>query len=115
MNKMTTNLACESIINQSVFDELIMTAAIELTPCEREYLRSELDKKMAVIRQLDAIPLDRSTSPVIHGNPYPAEIRCGLREDVWVPFENSAELIQQAPSSTENYIISPDVPHQRIG
>ena len=103
------------LIEEPLFAELVQTAALDLSPDEAESLRTELNQQMDIIRQLELIPLDENLSPVIHGNPYPSEIRCELRKDEWVPFEHPEDIIAQAPVFQDGCIVSPDVPHQRIG
>ena len=105
----------EDIIEKSLFAELVQTAAIDLLPNEEDVLREELNRQMEIIRQLVVIPMDENISPVIHGNPYPAEIRCELRQDEWLPFTDPQSISSQTPFSKDNFIVSPDVPHQRIG
>ena len=105
----------KEMIDQELFDELAQTGEIGMTPGEAEEIRRKLNRQMDVIRQLESIPLDEMLSPVIHGNPYPPDVRCGLRADVPAPFENAAEIIAQAPRRQDGYIVSPDVEHQRIG
>ena len=105
----------ESVITKEAFSALARTAAIELSEEEAEQLRAEMNRQMGIIRQLETIPLDEELAPVIHGNPYPAEIRCELRADEVIPFHNAAEIPTQAPRSKDGYFVSPDVPHQRIG
>ena len=51
---------------------------------------------------------------VVHGNPYPQEIRIPLREDVWTPFENVDGILAEAPRTQDGYIVAPDVPHQKL-
>ena len=103
------------MISQDIFDELVRSAAIELQPEERTELFRELNSQMEIIRQLDAIPLDDMLPPVVHGNPYPPHVRCDLRQDEWIPFDNAAGILAQAPVSKDRCFVSPDVPHQRIG
>ena len=86
-----------------------------MDPEEAESLRFEMNRQMDVIRQLEAIPLEEKVRPVIHGNPYPQEIRCELRDDIMKPFANSDAIIGEAPLSRDGYIVSPDVAHQKIG
>ncbi len=105
----------DEIIDKKTFAELAAAGGIELTAGEAEDLRCEMNRQMNVIRQLEAIPLDDEIRPVVQGNPYPADIRCALREDIPCPFDRSAEIIAQAPLSRDGFIISPDVPHQKIG
>ena len=105
----------EDLIEKSLFAELVQTAAIDLLPNEAETLCEELNGQMEIIRQLDAIPLDDMLPPVVHGNPYPLHVRCDLRQDEWIPFDNAAGILAQAPISKDGCFVSPDVPHQRIG
>ena len=102
------------MIDIALFDELAKTGELKLTPEERSSLRMELNEVFSVIRQLEAIPLDETIRPVIHGNPYPAEIRCPLREDERMPFENFPEIIMQAPLTRDGCIISPDIVHEKL-
>ena len=105
----------EDVINADLFSELVQTAASCLKHDETETLRMELNREMDIIRQLESIPLDENVSPVIHGNPYPANIRCGLRQDEWIPFADPQSIVSRAPFSQDDFIVSPDVPHLRIG
>ena len=109
------NIMNEQMISKEIFETLTKTAAIALSNDEAERLREEMNRQMDVIRQLEAIPVDETIEPVIHGNPYPAEIRCDPRADVPMPFDDAAEILIQAPLSKDGYFVSPDVPHQRIG
>lgn len=102
-------------VSRTLFHELAKIGALNLTPEESEMLRSELNEQLEVIGQLESIPLDQTLPPVVHGNPYPPEVRCGLREDEWKPFANFSEIIDQAPLSREGYIVSPDVAHIKLG
>ena len=105
----------DEVIDKNLFDELALTGEIGMDPEEAEDIRREMNRQMDVIRQLEGIPLDDSLPPVIRGNPYPPEIRCGLREDIPVKFDNAAEIVAQAPRRQDGWIVSPDVEHQRIG
>ena len=105
----------DEVIGKELFDELARTGGLSLSAEESRDLRDEMNRQMEIIRRLEAIPLDAHLKPVIHGNPYPQDIRCGLREDDQIPFPDPADIIGQAPLSREGYIVSPDVPHQKIG
>ena len=104
----------EQLAALPIFKRLVQTAALKLSADEAAQLLADLNDQLKIIRQLEAIPLPQGIDAVIHGNPYPQEIRCELREDEWIPFENTAEITAQAPLLQDNYIVSPDVPHQRI-
>ena len=101
-------------VSRTLFQELAKTGALNISPEEGEMLRTELNEQLEVIRQLESIPLEETLPPVVHGNPYPSEIRCELREDEWKPFADPAEIIAQAPLSREGYIVSPDVVHIKL-
>ncbi len=105
----------DEIINSELFNKLAKTAGLLLTDHEADLLRKEMNRQMDVIRQLEAIPLHGELKPVVHGNPYPEKIRCNLRADEWKPYENAAGIVREAPKSRDGYVISPDIPHQKIG
>ena len=105
----------EQLAALPIFNRLVKTAALKLSVDEASQLLADLNDQLKIIRQLEAIPLEEHIRPVIHGNPYPEAVRCGLREDIPRPFGNSDGIIAQAPSARDRYFVSPDVPHQRIG
>lgn len=105
----------EEIITEEMFREFMQTAELELTAEEQVSIRAVMNTQMKIIQELESIPLDEDLPPVIHGNPYPQEIRMELREDVWTPFDNAEGIIAQAPRSQDGFIVSPDVPHQKLG
>ena len=105
----------EEVITKKMFDDFMQVAELGLTPEEQVQIRAEMNNQMKVIRELETIPLEDGLQPVIHGNPYPAEIRGGLREDVCVPFDNVAGILEQAPLTKDGYLVSPDVAHQKLG
>ncbi len=105
----------DELISKEIFDELVQTGRIRLEPAEAEKIRAEMNRQMEVIRQLEAIPPDESLRPVIHGNPYPAETRCALRDDTVRPFENADAIIREVPAVRDGYIISPDIQYRKIG
>lgn len=104
----------EQFIDDTLFQNLMQTAALKLSAEEAALLKKELNNRMKIIRQLDSVPLPEEIEPVIHGNPYPPQIRCELREDICAPFDNASEITTQAPAVLDGYIVSPDVPHRRI-
>ena len=104
----------EQLIDDTLFQNLLQTAALKLSAEEAVLLRGELNNQVKIIQHLDSIPLPEEIKPVIHGNPYPPEIRCELREDIYIPFEKASEITAQAPLIQNGYIVSPDVPHRRI-
>ncbi|NMB94544.1 MAG: hypothetical protein GYA26_09995 [Flexilinea flocculi] len=102
-------------ISVEMFNEFVQVAELELTPEESKSIREKMNEQLRVIHELESIPLDEQLAPVIHGNPYPRDIQAPLREDIWKPFENTQGIIDQAPRSQDGYIVSPDVPHQKLG
>lgn len=105
----------DETITIEMFNEFVQVAEVELTPEEAVSIRAKMNEQLKVIHELAAIPLNADLPPVIHGNPYPREIQAPLREDIWTPFENPALILAQAPRSRDGYIVSPDVPHQKLG
>ena len=101
-------------VNRALFEELAKTGTLNIPPEEGEMLRVGLNEQLEVIGQLEAIPLDRDLPPVIHGNPYPPEVRCELREDEWMPFEHPSEIVAQVPLSRDGYIVSPDTVSEKL-
>ena len=110
---MKKNMA-EQLIDDTLFQNLLQTAALKRSAEEAAILKKELNEQVKIIRQLDSISLSEEIEPVIHGNPYPTQIRCKLRDDISIPFEKAAEITAQTPVVEDGYIVSPDVPHRRI-
>lgn len=101
-------------ISPELFYHLVKLAALELDAEEAEYLRVELNKQLGVIDELAAIPLDDETPFTSHGVPYADSIRPNLRGDEWVACDNSEEILSQAPEIDENFIVVPDIPHEKL-
>ena len=102
-------------ITKEMLDDFVHVAEVELSTEEFESILAKMNDQLAVIHELTAIPLEGNLPPVIHGNPFPEEIQAPLREDVWIPFEHPEDIISQAPRTQDGYIVSPDVPHQKLG
>ena len=101
-------------VSQDMFASLTRTAALNLNPDEAERLRAEMNRQMAVIRRLEAIPLEDDLTPAVHGNPYPESIRAGLREDVPQDFANREGILEAVPRVKDGYIVSPDLSHRKL-
>jgi len=101
-------------ITPEIFDHLVLLAALELEPQEAEYLRSELNKQLKAIHELEAIPLDPSTLVTSHGVPYTADITPHIRADEWLPYPDAEKILQQAPQTEQDYIVVPDIPHTEL-
>jgi aspartyl/glutamyl-tRNA(Asn/Gln) amidotransferase C subunit len=101
-------------ITPEIFDHLVLLAALELEPQEAEYLRSELNKQLKAIHELEAIPLDPSTLVTSHGVPYSADITPAIRADEWLPYPDAEKILQQAPQTDQDYIVVPDIPHTEL-
>ncbi len=101
-------------ITPEIFEHLVELAALELDPAQSEYLRHELNNQLKAIHELEAIPLDASIPPARHGVPFPVEISPALRSDVWQPYPDPAEILDQAPETEDGYIIVPDIPHTKL-
>jgi aspartyl-tRNA(Asn)/glutamyl-tRNA(Gln) amidotransferase subunit C len=101
-------------ITPEIFDHLVHLAALELEPDEAEYLRRELNNQLKAIHELEAIPLREDTQITSHGVPYTPEITPAVRADEWRPFEDSEDILGQAPEMEDGYIIVPDIPHTEL-
>ncbi|HOT53026.1 MAG TPA: aspartyl/glutamyl-tRNA amidotransferase subunit C [Anaerolineaceae bacterium] len=92
-------------ITPELFAKLVTLAALELTPEESEYLRTELNHQLAAVQELSEIQLAEGVQPSLHG------LECqgsAPRPDAWIPFPNSAEILKQAPDSEGGYFRVPD-------
>ena len=101
-------------VSRDMFASLTRTAALDLTPDEAERLRDEMNRQMAVIRRLEAIPLDDDLTPAVHGNPYQESVRAGLREDIPQDFANREGILEAVPRVKDGYIVSPDLSHRKL-
>ncbi len=102
-------------ITPELFQHLVELAALELSPEEAEYLRKELNNQLRAIDELAAIPLDENTPVTSHGVPYTAEMRPGIREDIWEPWQDIESILAQAPKVNNRYIVVPEIPHEALG
>lgn len=101
-------------IDPGLFEHLVHLAALELAPEEAEYLRRELNNQLEAIHELEAIPLDPTTSATSHGIPYTGEIQPSLRPDAWEPFADAQDILSQAPETSDDYFVVPDIPHEEL-
>jgi aspartyl/glutamyl-tRNA(Asn/Gln) amidotransferase C subunit len=97
-----------------IFNHLVELAALELDAQQAEYLRRELNHQLQAIHELEAIPLDDSVPPALHGVPFGAEVRPELRADEWSPFPKPREIIALAPDSEDGYVVVPDIPTTKL-
>ena len=98
-------------ISPETFEHLVELGALELDAAQSEYLRHQLNNQLKAIHELEAIPLDASVPPALHGVPYPLEISAAPRADEWQPFPSPEEILAQAPEFEGGYIIVPEIPH----
>ena len=98
-------------IPPDLFAHLVGLAALELDAAEAEYLRRQLNHQLKAIHELESIPLDESVPVTSHGVPYTAATSPASRPDVWQPYPNPQEILEQAPLVEENYVIVPEIPH----
>ena len=101
-------------ITPEIFEHLVELAALELDPAQSEYLRHQLNNQLKAIHELEAIPLDASIPPALHGVHYPPESSPALRPDTWQPCPDAADILAQAPETEDGYIIVPDIPHTKL-
>lgn len=101
-------------ITVDVFNHLVGLAALELTPDQAEYLRTQLNNQLKVIDELKAIPLDENVPISLHGVPYDKETSSLPREDVWKPYPDPKGILAQAPQVEDGYLAVPDIPHTTL-
>lgn len=101
-------------IDKKTFAHMVELAALELDEKEGEYLRSELNKQLRAIQELEAIPLGEDTPATSHGVPYTPEMSAALREDKAEAFEDTDAIMTQAPESDDGYIVVPEIPHEEL-
>ncbi len=101
-------------ITLEVFNHLVQLAALELDDSQADYLRQELNKQLASIRELEAIHLEENLPAASHGVPYPPDHKPALREDEWETCPEAKAITAQAPQFEDGYIIVPDIPHTTL-
>jgi aspartyl/glutamyl-tRNA(Asn/Gln) amidotransferase C subunit len=101
-------------ITVEIFDHLVRLAAFELEANEAAYLRSELNKQLKSIHELEAIEVDDEIPITSHGVPYTGGIRPPLRQDEIETSEDSDAILEQAPVVDDRYIVTPDIPHEEL-
>jgi aspartyl/glutamyl-tRNA(Asn/Gln) amidotransferase C subunit len=101
-------------ITPELFDRLVELAALELTPEESDYLRTQLNNQLKSIRELEAIPIPPETVPASHGVPYTPATSAPLRTDEWSAWPDPARIIAQAPETEDGFVVVPDIPHEKL-
>jgi aspartyl/glutamyl-tRNA(Asn/Gln) amidotransferase C subunit len=101
-------------ITIEIFNHLVDLASLDLDPDAAEYLRSQLNRQLASIRELEAVPLDADVPISLHGVPYSPEVSASPREDEWVPYPGTEDILSQAPQVEDRYIVVPDIPHTTL-
>jgi len=101
-------------ITPEIFNHLVTLAALELDEKQAAYLRRELNQQLKAIHELEAIPLADDIHITTHGITYNLATSPKLRDDIWSPHLNPDEILAQAPQVDENYIIVPDIPHEKL-
>lgn len=101
-------------ITKDTFQHLVELAALDLESDEAEYLRGQLNNQLRAIHELAAIPLPEGTPPAARGVAYTLENSQPLREDVWRPSEDTADILRQTPQSEDGFIVVPDIPHTTL-
>ncbi|PKO04120.1 MAG: hypothetical protein CVU41_18635 [Chloroflexi bacterium HGW-Chloroflexi-3] len=101
-------------ITPEIFNHLVTLAALELDDKQAAYLRRELNQQLKAIHELESIPLDVDLKITTHGVSYSLTTSPVLREDTWLPHPNPGEILAQAPQVDEQYIIVPDIPHEKL-
>jgi len=101
-------------IDIEVFDHLVGLAALELSPDEAVYLRAQMNQQLQVIQELEAIPLEEDLPILTHGVGYTNANSAPLRSDETEPNKPLLDLEKFAPEVTDNYVIVPEIPHQKL-
>lgn len=98
-------------IDRETFGHLVHLAALELSQEEADYLRQQLNNQLKAVEELAAIPLDPEIPITLHGVSFTSETRPPIREDKWVPFPHTDEILEQAPETEERHIVVPEISH----
>lgn len=102
-------------IDIQLFDHLVGLAALELSPEEALYLRAQMNQQLQVIQELEAIPLEEDLLISTHGVKYSRENSPPLREDALETAKPRLDLAKVAPEVNDNYVVVPEIPHQKLG
>lgn len=100
-------------IDEVLFRHLVELAALELTDEEALYLRAQLNQQLAVIHEMDAIPVEGNVPISAHGVPYTSENSAPIRLDDYSP-KPALDLSKIAPQFRDGYIIVPETPHTNL-
>jgi len=98
-------------ITPEIFNRLAELSSLEVSPEEAEYLRQELNRQLASVRDLQAVPLDEETPMSLHGVSYSPEISPPLRADVPRSYPDPDKILAQVPELDGRYIVVPEIPH----
>jgi aspartyl-tRNA(Asn)/glutamyl-tRNA(Gln) amidotransferase subunit C len=101
-------------LTQEIFDHLVQLAALELTSKEAEYLFAQLNYQMKSIQELEAVPLEENVPVTSHGVSFTPEISPDPRSDDWKPYSDVDKILEQAPETSDRYIVVPEIPHQEL-
>lgn len=98
-------------IPPDLFAHLVELAALELEPEEAEYLRGQLNRQLASIRELEDIPVGEDVPITSHGVPYTEASSPPPRDDASQACPQADAILAQAPETEGRYIVVPDIPH----
>ena len=101
-------------ITPEIFEHLVDLAALELDETQAEYLRKQLNNQLKAINELAEIPINADVPISLHGVPFEAAASAKPREDVWLKYEDAAEILKQVPQIEDGYIVVPDIPHTEL-
>lgn len=104
----------DDLIPREVFDHLVDLAAFELAEDEKTYLHEQMNHQLDAIRELEAIPLPEDLPITTHGVEYGKDGKPALRKDEWTAYENTDEILSQAPDLQDGYIVVPDIPTMEL-
>ena len=101
-------------INETIFNQLVRLAALELSEAEAAYLRRELNNQLTAIHTLESIDIPDEVIPAARGVPYPGAVRQPPREDEIVPCEDVDAILALAPALEADHLQVPDIPHEEL-
>jgi aspartyl-tRNA(Asn)/glutamyl-tRNA(Gln) amidotransferase subunit C len=101
-------------ISAETFAHLVELAAFEFEADQAEYLRRQLNNQLKAIGELEAIDVDASVPPSLHGVDFPRSVRQALRGDEDKKFTEREQLVGQVPQFEDGYVIVPDIPHKDL-
>lgn len=102
------------LIDRETFAHLVRLAALEMDEEKSEYVRHELNNQLKAISQLQAIAINESVKPAIHGVVFEEQFEQALRADVPADFPDREAVLALFPQARDGYIVVPDIQHTTL-